>query len=446
MNNPFLEILIILLLLVANGIFAMSEIAVVSARKARLQQLAEEGDVKARTALELANNPNQFLSTVQVGITLVGILAGAFGGATLADELMGVLNEIPWLAGYSQAIAVGVVVVAITYFSLIIGELVPKRVALNSPERIAGYIAGPMMFLSTIATPVVKLLSLSTELVLRLLGIQPSAEPPVTEEELKVLIEQGTQSGVFAEAEQDMIEGVLRLGERRIGMLMTPRTHVIWIDIDAPVETIRQKIVTSRHTFFPVVRDSLDNVLGYVNAKDLLAQTLAGQAIDLNALLQEPLFVPERILALRVLELFKQQGTRIAFVIDEYGSVQGIVTDNDILEDIVGDIDMADISLEPQAVQREDGSWLLDGLLHIDDLKETLDIEELPDEEEGHYQTLAGFVINQMGDIPTIGQSFEWGAYRYEVVDLDGRRIDKVLATPLQTEVTEIHPETNSPG
>lgn len=411
-----------------NGVFAMSEIAVVSARKARLQQWAEEGNANAQTALELANQPNQFLSTVQVGITLVGILAGAFGGATLAEKLAPFFDTIPVLASYGELIAVTVVVICITYFSLIIGELAPKRLALNNPERIATAVAKPMKRLSVLASPVVHLLSLSTDIIIWLIGIKPSTEPIVTEEEIKVLIEQGTQVGVFEEAEQDMIEGVLRLGERRVGMLMTPRSQVIWIDVEDTPEEIRKTVIAHRHSFFPVAKDDLDNLLGAVRAKDLLAQTLEGQPLDLRELLRPPLFVPERMLALRVLELFKQKGTRIAFVIDEYGSVQGMVSLDDFLEDIVGEASLSGSFDEFKAVQRSDGSWLMDGLLHIDELKEILGIDELPDEDEGHYQTVGGFVVNELGDIPAVGDWFEWSRFRFEVVDMDGRRVDRVLA------------------
>jgi len=434
LSNPVLEILIIFLLLVTNGVFAMAEIAIVSARKARLRQLADAGNSQARAALELAANPNQFLATAQIGITLVGILAGAFGGATIAEEIATRLGDIPFLAPYGETIGVGIVVLGITYFSLIIGELVPKRLALNNAERIASAVAAPMRGLSTIAAPVVRLLSVSTDIVIRLLGIKPSAEPSITPEELRILIEQGTESGVFEESEQDMIESVLRLDERRVGAFMTPRTHIVWFDIEDSPEDIRRKIADSQHSRFPVIKDSLDNVLGIVRAKDLLNQSLAGQPLDLRALLRPPLFIPESMSALKVLELFKQKGTHVALVTDEYGGIQGMVTHNDILEGIVGYIPSAGEPAEPQATRREDGSWLLDGLVHIDKLKEIFDIEKLPDEEHGHYQTVGGFVMTQVRSIPTVGQCFEWGKLRFEVVDMDGRRVDKVLVTPSQAQ------------
>lgn len=431
MNNSGLEILVIFILLLANGVFAMSEIAIVAARKARLQQWADEGNSRAARALELANKPTSFLSTVQTGITLIGILAGAFSGATIAEKLALYLEAIPLLAPYSEAVAVAIVVILITYFSLIIGELVPKRLALNGAERIAVAVAVPMQILSKIASPIVHFVSVSTDVVIRLLGVPPSNEPAVTEEEIKVLIEQGTQVGVFEETEQDMIEGVLRLSERRVGILMIPRTQVAWIDMNDPPERIKEEIIAHHHSVFPLAKDDLDNLMGIVYAKDLLAQTLSGQPLDLKALLHHPIFVPEKMPALQVLELFKQKGMRTAFVVDEYGSIQGMVTDDDILEDIVGDIPSTGEPPELKAVRRDDGSWLLDGLLHIDELKEVLSIEELPDEKEGYYQTVGGFVINQIGSIPIVGQRFKWDAFRFEVVDMDGRRVDKVLATPI---------------
>lgn len=437
MRNPIIEILIIFMLLIANGVFAMAETAIISARKARLQQLAQAGSARARTALDLATHPNEFLATAQIGITLIGILAGAFGGATIAQEVATLLNQIPVLAPYGETIAVGLVVVGITYFSLVIGELVPKRLALNSAERIASAVAVPMRTLSTLAGPVVALLSVSTDIVIRLLGVKPSGEPSITPEEIKILIEKGTEIGVFEASEQDMIVSVLRLDERRVGEVMTPRIQIVWFDIeDSPAE-IRRKIARGNFSRFPVVRDSLDDVLGIVLAKDLLNQSLAGQPLDLKALLRPALFVPESLSALRVLELFKQKRTHIALITDEYGGIQGMVTHNDILEDIAGDIPAAGQPLEPQATQRADGSWLVDGLLHLDDFKEILDIERLPDEESGRYHTVGGFVMTQLQSIPTVGQRFEWGELCFEVVDMDGHRVDKVLVARSRPDETE---------
>ena len=426
----FFEILIVLLLILANGLFAMSEMAVISARKARLQELAERGDKKALIALKLSNAPNQFLSTVQVGITLIGILAGALGGATIAQSLTTYLERVPQLQPYSQAIGFGIVVLFTTYLSLIIGELVPKRLALNSPEKIAAWIAGPMQFLAAITYPLVHFLSLSTESVLQLLGVGLiSDEPLVTEEEIKVLVRQGTEAGMFEEAEQDMVERVFRLGDQPVNALMTPRPDIVWLDLNDSAESNRRKMLESRHSRFPVCQDELDNVLGFIHVTDVLALSLAGQPIDLTTLLRQPLFIPESTHALRILELFKQSGTHIALVVDEYGVTQGIVTLNDVMEAIIGDIP-SDQHEESAAIQREDGSWLIDGMLPIEKFKELFEIDELPGEKRGNYQTLGGFVITQLGHIPAAADRFAWKEFRFEVMDMDGNRVDKVLVIP----------------
>jgi putative hemolysin len=432
LNNPVWEVLIILLLVLANGTLAMAEIAVVSSSKMRLRKLAKEGSRRAHSALELASDPNQFLATVQIGITLVGILAGAFGGATIAEELGIFLNAFPILAPYGEVLGVGLVVLALTYLSLVIGELVPKRLALNSPERIASMVASPMKALSGIALPVVWILSHSSNLVLRILGVKPSTEPPVTEEEIKLLIEQGTQTGVFEEVEQDMIEGVLEMADRPVSLLMTPRKQIIPLDVSDSPERIHRKLTNSQHSRFPVIKENLENILGIVRAKDLLSQCLAGHPVDLKKILRPPLFVPESTSILKLLELFKQEKTHIALVIDEYGGIQGLVTHNDILESIVGDMPSVGEPGEPVFTQRSDGSWLLDGLLHIDRLKEIFDFDDLPSEKQGLYRSVGGFVISQVRKIPEVGESFDWGGVRFEVVDMDGRRVDKVLASRIR--------------
>lgn len=432
MSSITIEILTILVLIIVNGVFSMSEMAIVSARKVRLQHQANQGDTKARAALELAEAPNRFLSTVQVGISLIGILTGAFGGATLADKLASYLRLIPGLAAYSQPIAFAIVVLTITYLSLIIGELVPKRLALNNPERIAANVAIPMRMVEAIASPVVHLLSASTDLVLRVLGIGPSTEPQVTEEEIKVLIEQGTEAGTFEEAEQDMLERVFRLGDRPVNALMTPRPDIVWLDLEDSAEENRQKMMESAHSRFPVCQGGLDNVLGVLHVTDLLGRSLSGQALDLTVSLRQPVFVPESTRGLKVLELFKKTGIHMALVVDEYGVVQGVVTLNDILVEIVGDVSSADELENPQAVQREDGSWLLDGMLPVDEFFELFDIDELPGEHRGSYQTLGGFVMTHLGRIPAAAEHFEWEGMRFEVMDMDGNRVDKVLVMPGQ--------------
>ncbi|MDM9581749.1 MULTISPECIES: hemolysin family protein [unclassified Nostoc] len=430
MSSITFEILIILVLIIANGVFSMSEMAIVSARKVRLQQLANQGDAKAMAALKLAESPNHFLSTVQVGISLIGILTGAFGGATIANRLAVYVRLVPFLAPYSEPISFGVVVLIITYLSLIVGELVPKRLALNNPERIASNVAIPMRALSAIASPMVYLLSASTDLILRVLGITASTEPQVTEEEIKILIEQGTEAGTFEEAEQDMVERVFRLGDRPVSYLMTPRPDIVWLDLDDSAEENRQKMVDSAYSRYPVCQGGLDNVLGVIPVTDLLARSFRGEPLDLTIGLRQPVFVPESTRGLKVLELFKQTITHMALVVDEYGVIQGLVTLNDIMSEIVGDVPSTDGQDQPQAVQREDGSWLLDGMLPVEEFLELFGMEEWESEERGSYQTLGGFVITHLGRIPAAADHFEWQSMRIEVMDMDGNRVDKVLVVP----------------
>jgi len=421
------EILFILLLIVANGLFAMSELAVVSARKSRLKQWASRGNRKAQVALDLANDPNRFLSTVQVGITLIGTLAAAFGGATIAEAIEARLKRVPSLAPYGEAIGLAVVVAGITYFSLVLGELVPKRLALSNPERIASVVAGPLRRLSILGVPLVRLLSSSTETILRILGIRQSAEPPVTEEEVNILLKQGTQAGVFEPAEQEMVKRVFRLGDQRARNLMTPRTEVVWIDPSDPLEEVRRKVTESPHSQFPVCAGSLDDVLGVVPAKHLLVSDLIRQPFDIKGILQIPLFIYEGTRGLTVLELFKQSGRHFAIVLSEYGSVEGLLTTNDILEAIVGDLPReADIG-DQRAVKRPDGSWLVDGSLDVAEFRDLIEAPRLP---EGDYHTVAGLVLGLLGRIPTVADSFEWDGFKFEVLDMDGHRIDKVLVSP----------------
>jgi putative hemolysin len=439
-----IQLFLILVLIVANGVFSGSEIALVSARKVRLEQQAREGNRNARLALRLAESPNDFLSTVQIGITLIGILSGALGGATVAQKLQGLLDQLTFLQPYSEFLSFAVVVGLITYFSLVVGELVPKRLALSHPEQIACTVAQPMRRLSRLAAPLVTLLSFSTDTVVRLLGIQASPETTITEDELRVLIEQGTEAGTFEAAEQEMVGRVLRLGDRPIRALMTPRTDIDWLDLDAPVEENRQLIMESPHSRFPVCQGSIDECLGVVRLRSLVATYLNSPDPnpDLKPLLQTPLYVADSTRALKVLEMFKESGTHIALVLDEYGGVEGLVTLNDLVEAIVGDLPALEDEEEPMVVQREDGSWLLDGLLPVDELKRLLDLESLPEEDTG-YHTLAGFIINHLGRIPTAGDNFEWEGKYFEIVDMDGRRIDKVfmMVSPEAEGAGDIVPE-----
>lgn len=433
MPLPFIEVIVTLLLILLNGIFSMSETAFVSARKARLQQRADKGDASAQAALDLMNAPNRFLSTVQIGITLIGILAGAFGGATIAQSLSVSLRQISWLAPYAETVSLAIVVTAITYLSLVIGELVPKRIALNAPERIATAVVRPMRLLSLLASPLIAFLSFSTEAVLRLLRVHPSSDPPVTEEEITHLIGEGRLAGVFEETEQDLVERVFRMGDRRVNALMTPRIEINWIDIDDPVDQIHQMISNSTRTRFPVCQDTLDNVLGILHVKDLYVQLAAGQPMDLRAIIQPALFVPDSTRAFSLIERFKQSGRSIALVVQEYGEIEGVITLTDLMEALVGDLPTAGEPVEQDAMQREDGSWLLEGAISLEELQEILGIESLPDESSHGYETLGGLVMQELGRIPIVTDSFELAGWRFEVIDMDGRRVDKVLATPLRS-------------
>jgi putative hemolysin len=430
MNTAFV-FLVIVLLIIANGFFVVSEMAIVSSRKSKLQQLSDEGNTGANIALNLSNTPNQFLSITQTGMTLIGILAGAVGGITIAETLAPKIKEIPIISPYSEFISVGVVVLGIAYLTIILGELVPKKLALNNPEKIASFMAPYLNVLSHIASPFVYILGASTNLVIWFMGIKPSTEPSMTEEEIKILIDQGTDAGVFEEAEQNIMERVFRLGDRRAGTLMTPRSEIVWLDIDDTPVAIQEKISGQRYSLFPVCKADIDNILGVVQAKDLLSCNLIDKKVNLKEALLPPLVVPDSMKALNVLERFKQTGIHLALVLDEYGSVQGLITLADLLEALVGDIPHIDELKEPDTVKREDGSWLINGMLPIDDFKELFGIERLPKEENGLYQTIGGFVMMHLERVPRTGDHFEWDGLRFEVVDMDDNRVDKLIVVPL---------------
>lgn len=422
-----MEVLVLLLLIVVNGAFVMSETALVSARKPRLQQQAHRGDVNASAALSLASEPARFLPTVQIGVTLIGILTGALSGAALTHRLTGLLSRWPAVASYSEPLGFVLTVTAVAYLSLIIGELVPKRLALFSPERIASAVAGPVRLLSVVASPAVHFLSFSTDLVLRALRARPSPEPPVTEDEINVLLAQGAAAGVFEEAEHDLVRSVFQLGDRAVRSIMTPRLDIVWLDLAVPPLENQRKIADSIYSRFPVARGSLDNVVGILHAKDLLVKVFAGLPFDLAAAASPPCYVPESLSALRLLEMLKQSGEPAALVVDEYGGVEGLVTLNDVLQAIVGEVPSASEPADPDVVHRADGSWILAGTLPIDELRELLGLRALAHEGDGLYQTLAGFALMQLGRIPVVGDHFEWQALRFEVLAMDGLRIDKIL-------------------
>ncbi len=428
-----IEIFIIIILIFLNGIFAMSEFAIVSAKKVRLQQRAEKGDARAAAALNLAEEPTSFLSTIQIGITLVGIFAGAYGGVTVAKGLATYFTTIPSLAPYAEMLSVTLVVLVITYLTLVFGELVPKRIALNNAENLAATIAKPMYFLSLIAGPFVFVLSRSTEIVLRIMGVRETAEPPVTEEEIKILLEEGTEAGIFEKAELSMVEGIFELGDRRLESLMTPRPDIIALDLDDPDEENLRKMILSGRSNFPAFQGDLDTIVGMVSVKNVLAGMVGGGSPGIKGAVTKPLFVPDTISVLKLLESFKETGLHSAMVTDEYGSVQGIVTLHDILEAIVGDVRTFGEPEEAPVVTREDGSWLIDGSTPVEDLKDILLVDVFPGEEEGEYRTIAGLVMYVLNRIPATGDYVETGGLRYEVVDMDGKRVDKVLVRRIST-------------
>ena len=427
-----MDIFLLLLLILLNGILAMSEIAVVSARKSRLQKLADDGSLGAKTALDLSSEPSAFLSTIQVGITTVGILSGAIGENALADPLSEWLSGFSLLQPYARGLSLSFVVVLLTYFSVVVGELVPKRLGLLAPEAIAAIIASPMTFLARVARPLVWLFSSSSSLIMRLIGARPSAEAPVSNDEINVLMEQGAEAGVFHESEQAIVSNVLRLDEQRIAAIMTHRNDIYALDLDAPEEEIRARLSESPFTRIVVCRDGLEHIVGILRTADLLKLALAGQKLDVEPYLRPPLFVPEGVSTTHLLESFRKARQQFALIVDEYGELQGMVTLTDVLASIVGDVPSSDTSEMEDIVPRDDDSWLIDGSVTIDRLKSVIDIEdELPGEDENAYNTLGGLVMYILGRIPAVADTFDAAGFRFEVVDMDKNRVDKVLLSRL---------------
>ncbi|MBF0391695.1 MAG: HlyC/CorC family transporter [Alphaproteobacteria bacterium] len=405
----------------------MSELAIVSSRKTRLAARASEGDRGAAVALALAEDPGRFLPAVQIGITLVGILAGAYSGATLAEPLAATLADIPALAGAAEGLAIALVVGAITYASLILGELVPKHVALADPERVACLVSRPMAGLALAASPLVWLLERSSRLVLALLRVRKQDGQAVTEDDVRALIAEGALAGVFHPREKEMLSGVMRFGDRKIKGIMTPRGDAVWLDLNWDAERLREVIRTSPHSRFPVCRGGFDEMVGVVQAKDLVDRWLDGGDFDVAAAMRPVEMIHDNAPALTVLDMLKRSPIHMAVVIDEYGSVEGIVTAADILSAILGGLSEHGEEYEATATRREDGSWLLDGELPADVAAERLGLRHL--EQDADYSTVAGFVLARLRAIPTAGDHFEWKGWRFEVVDMDGRRVDKVLAS-----------------
>lgn len=426
-----MDLVVLFGLFILNGLFAMSELAVVSARRARLQTMADAGDSQAKAALKLVQQPDQFLSTVQIGITLIGIFAGAFGGSALADDMAKILRDIaPELGSSADTIGLVLIVLLTTYLSLVIGELVPKRLALLNAEGIARRVARPMSLLAQVTRPLVWVLTQSTALVLRLLGIRETAPPPVTEMEVITMIREGVNAGVFGESEDEMVQGVLRLDERRIGSIITPRTETIWLDINDPEDVIRNKITENPYSAYPVARGSMDDIVGIVRSKDILAQLMTENTLDLHSVMIKPHFIPESVTVFDALEHFKWSGVHTALIVGEYGGIEGLVRMHDIIELIFGELDVEQIDAhDPDMRRREDGSWLLGGQVSMEQLEELYPNVKFP--ESDNYETLAGFVMAQLREVPDEADHFEYGGLKFEIVDMDGVRVDKVLVSSI---------------
>lgn len=418
------EILLLLGLMVINGMFSMAEIALVSARKARLEAQSNKGDKRAKEALELSHHPDTFLSTVQIGITLIGILTGFLSGDTLKSKLVAFLNQFEWLQDYSSGTATAIIVICITYFSLVLGELVPKRLGLARPEAIAKAMAAPMRILSKITYPFIWLLSKSTYVIVRILKIN-TKDNQVTEEEIKAIISEGTEHGALEEAEQEIIERVFHLGDRNITSLMTHRSDILWFDLNDNEQSIKQKIIQEPHSIYPICDGQIDNIKGMVSIKDLY---VADDLKLFKDIMKPPMFVPENNSAYQVIEKFKESQLHSCFIVDEYGSLLGLITLNDILEAIVGDIPQTDME-DYEIAEREDGSYLVDAQIPFYDFLTKFEKTEWMNEGEQNFDTMAGFILHQLERIPKPGDALEWRGFSFEIMDMDAQRIDKVLVS-----------------
>ena len=430
MIGTTLEIIIILILIILTGYLSMAELAVVSIRKAKMQKYLEDGNKNAQIVFDLLEDPNEFLSTVQIGISLIGVLTGAFGGVTLAEPLSKLISFIP----YNEPVSVAIVVIVTTYLTLVIGEIVPKVIALNDPERIALKVAKSMVVLSNVSKPVSFILAKSSSFLLWLLRIENKNDDVVTEEEIELMIKEGREDGTIEKEEEDIIKRVFKLDDQKVESIMTPRNEIIWIDLEDDREINKKRIIESKRSIFPIASGELDDFIGVVQAKDILAVMFGDEEFDVHAIVKEPLVVSEHLETLELLKEFKenQEYVHMALVVDEFGSVEGLITLNDLLEGIVGDIPGIDEEDDPQAIQRADGTWLIDGRYPIDRFKELFDFKDsLPDEEEDNYTTLAGFILSISGTIPDEEDTFKCGRFVFEIVDMDGHQIDKVIVTDL---------------
>lgn len=429
-----MEVLILIGLIVLNGLFAMSEIALVTARKARLMKLATDGDNAAAVALRLGEDPTRFLSTIQIGITSIGVLNGIVGEAVLAGPLSLWLKETFSLSEEVSSIsATAVVVIGVTYVSIVVGELVPKRLGQISPEPIARLVARPMQILALITRPFVVLLAFSTHTLLRMMGARQTSQSSVTEEEIHAMLEEGSEAGVIEQHQHEMVRNVFRLDDRQLGSLMIPRSDVVCLDIRLSADENLKVLIESEHSRFPVCDGSLDKLLGVIHAKQALACVVKGETPDFAAKLQPCVYVPETLTGMELLEQFRANDMQMAFVIDEYGEIEGIVTLQDVLEAVTGEFTPTNAE-DAWAVQREDGSWLLDGAIPIPEMKDRLELKTVPEEDKGRYHTVSGMIMLLLGRVPATSNHVDWDGWRFEVVDMDGKRIDKVLASPLSNE------------
>ena len=430
MAGEIIEIVIILILIILTGYLSMAELAVVSVRKAKMQKYLDEGNKNAQRVMDLMEDPNEFLSTVQIGISLIGVLTGAFGGVTLAKPLANLISFVP----YSEPISVAVVVIITTYLTLVVGEIVPKVIALNDPEKVSLNVAKSMMILSKISKPVSYVLAKSSSFLLWLMRIENRNDDIVTEEEIELMIKEGIEDGTIEQEEENIIKRVFKLDDQKVESIMTPRNEIIWIDLEDPRELNKVKIMESKRSIFPIATGELDDFIGVVQAKDILSMMFSKDDFDINAIVKEPLVVSENLETLELLKEFKEnQGyVHMSLVVDEFGSVEGLITLNDLLEGIVGDIPGIDEDDDPIATERDDGTWLIDGRFGIDRFKELFDIDEVfPDEEEDGYTTLAGFILSISGTVPNVNDKYQWERFCFEIVDLDGHQIDKILVTDL---------------
>ena len=430
MAAAILEIIIILILIILTGYLSMAELAVVSVRRAKMQKYLEDGDERAQIVFDLLEDPNEFLSTVQIGISLIGVLTGALGGVTLAKPLSGLISFVP----YSEQISVAIVVIITTYLTLVVGEIVPKVIALNDPEKISLRVAKSMLILSKVSKPVSFILAKSSSFLLWLMRIENRNDDLVTEEEIELMIKEGIEDGTIEQEEEDIIKRVFKLDDQKVETIMTPRNEIIWIDLEDSKEANKVKIIESKRSIFPIAYGELDDFMGVVQAKDILSLMFSDEDFDIDKIIKEPLVVSEKLETLELLKEFKenQEYVHMSLVVDEFGSVEGLITLNDLLEGIVGDIPGIDEDDEPRATQRKDGTWLIDGRYGIDNFKELFGLDEpFPDEEEDGFTTVAGFILSISGTLPDVNDKYQWERFCFEIVDLDGHQIDKILVTDL---------------